>query len=770
MPPDRCRSRRGLLVSRFAAPVGILVAVAYVFHLPVLTDAQFFFRDAIRLSLPDRLFMWGELRDGRLPLWFPFEGLGVPFVGQLSTGILHPINLVYVVLPFQKAYQLNFVLSSGMAGISTYALARLRGISVAGALTSGLAFALCGPLVTQSNLTYLVSNASIPLALSLFEASARTPKLWRGLVASFGLASLVFSGDPQGALAVLAFMVSDAFAFRGRDRAVRLRLIVAIALGAALVAAVQLLPAIAAFLESPRMLIVSSSHEMWSLRPARLLELFVAGIADPNANDRYSALALGGDYPWMPSIFIGSGVLAFAVAGVRRDRRAATLGIVGIVFLWLSLGPSFGLERMFSRFIPLWSGFRYPEKLLAFFAFAACVLSGSGFDMALSGRANWEIRCSAGIPLASLLGIHIVLASRLGGDWKPVLERATVHLLPAVLTGLGLLLLRRRTFFSRPALAIALTIVPLLLADQQSLKLIPSRDLFAIPWAAEVLLERHGGQAPPRIFSRDPKDKRPRVPNAPSPEESVNYFSRSLLVPDFNAPMGIENFVGYHPFPKESQVRLLSQDAPLLFARLLPTFGVEYIVALDSGTRWPDQWEEIARHSEAGIVILRARRPMSRAYIARSAVSVPTAPEAIRLLCTPSFHPEDTAAIEGPTIPYDSTPRDRGTAEVTRWSPQSVDVEATMDAAGILVLNDAFDSGWRVTADGEPRELIRVNGAVRGLRLEAGKHLVHFWYSPPLFWTGLAITLGTLVLGLLGCAFHDWRGGPRLRPSAGPPQ
>jgi hypothetical protein len=49
----------------------------------------------------------------------------------------------------------------------------------------------------------------------------------------------------------------------------------------------------------------------------------------------------------------------------------------------------------------------------------------------------------------------------------------------------------------------------------------------------------------------------------------------------------------------------------------------------------------------------------------------------------------------------------------------------------ILVYNDSYTSYWKAYLDGIPVELLRVNGAFKGIRVPAGYHTAEFAYQPP---------------------------------------
>src|SRR5690606_19396070 len=79
-------------------------------------------------------------------------------------------------------------------------------------------------------------------------------------------------------------------------------------------------------------------------------------------------------------------------------------------------------------------------------------------------------------------------------------------------------------------------------------------------------------------------------------------------------------------------------------------------------------------------------------------------------------------------------------------------LKANATAASVLLLNDKYDSGWSVTVNGKPAELLRCNYLMRGVFLpEAGEHTVEFSFRRPLGPT--YITLSAIVIGLGLCTW-----------------
>lgn len=87
-------------------------------------------------------------------------------------------------------------------------------------------------------------------------------------------------------------------------------------------------------------------------------------------------------------------------------------------------------------------------------------------------------------------------------------------------------------------------------------------------------------------------------------------------------------------------------------------------------------------------------------------------------------------------------------AAIRSYRSQDVQIEASLDRSGILVLNDTAYPGWTATVDGRPAAWTNANYLFRGVLLAPGKHAVRFQYQPKSFRRGAAIS-GLTMAGLL---------------------
>jgi hypothetical protein len=111
------------------------------------------------------------------------------------------------------------------------------------------------------------------------------------------------------------------------------------------------------------------------------------------------------------------------------------------------------------------------------------------------------------------------------------------------------------------------------------------------------------------------------------------------------------------------------------------------------------------------------------------------------------FDPKRVALLEtGEPMPAD--PRWSGAAgriALAAREPGRLSLDATLPAAGVLVLFDAYEAGWRASVDGRPAELERADFAFRGIRLGAGSHRVELAYRPRGLREGAGLALAALL-------------------------
>jgi hypothetical protein len=127
----------------------------------------------------------------------------------------------------------------------------------------------------------------------------------------------------------------------------------------------------------------------------------------------------------------------------------------------------------------------------------------------------------------------------------------------------------------------------------------------------------------------------------------------------------------------------------------------------------------------------------------------------LKMLVSTNFDPWQTVLVSTPLpgVPAaNAANQNAGSIEFKSYAPKNIVFSAQADAPAVLLLNDRFDSHWRVLVDGKPAELLRCNFIMRGVYLPPGQHTVELKFSlpnGPFYVTLTAIVVGLCLVGYL---------------------
>ncbi len=414
---------------------GDLVAVALIvacllgmFWRVVFTSALFFYRDVCNYTYPTALLIRDLCRHGWLPYWNPYLNYGQPVLANPNLLFFYPYTLLLILLPFDLAYSLHFVLHFALAGIGTYLLARTWGQSYLGAFFAAFVFVFSGQVLSLGNVYNTVACAAwIPWALLATEYALESKRLrpWILLVVVFSLHWL--AAEPLTMMTTFGLSLAYAFYRRGtRDKLwskTNLRLLgifFLVGCGMLLLCAVQFLPAADMLSQSRRGNGLSFREiSTWSVTPLSFL-----GILTPN----FSGSVMAGPSGWVwlmsdnnnaynISDFLGFVPIFFALAGwaIGADRRRKFAGAAAGILLLLSLGhytPVFALARLL---LPVLAVVRFPIKMMVHVTFLVAILAGWGFDALRGAAPPWKApRGRLAVPLEIFLACTLLV---LGIAW-----------------------------------------------------------------------------------------------------------------------------------------------------------------------------------------------------------------------------------------------------------------------------------------------------------------------------------------------------------------
>jgi Bacterial membrane protein YfhO len=176
----------------------------------------------------------------------------------------------------------------------------------------------------------------------------------------------------------------------------------------------------------------------------------------------------------------------------------------------------------------------------------------------------------------------------------------------------------------------------------------------------------------------------------------------------------------------------------------------------------PDRWKLLGQTSL--VDVYENKDSLPRAWVA-SDTRVLDEEAMLRVIRTGLFpdgekwDPLRTALVET-SVPLDSTTGNRS-AEIVKYDANRIDLRVDCDATSLVVLSENHYPGWRAYIDGQNVDVARVDYALRGVVVPAGKHEISFRYRPKSVLIGFLISLVTALV-LIGLCL---RGAKSERPA-----
>jgi len=177
----------------------ILGLFGWMFADVLFGSATFVYRDAGHFYHPLLHFVRTLWHSGQVPLWNPYENLGVPLAANPTAGVFYPGSLILLLpIGYDAAYKLYILAHVLLAAGATYRLARHWHASAEAAGAAALAYAFGGSVLFQyANVVFLVGAAWLPLALLAADRMLVERRVGWALALGAVLAMMTLGGDPQ---------------------------------------------------------------------------------------------------------------------------------------------------------------------------------------------------------------------------------------------------------------------------------------------------------------------------------------------------------------------------------------------------------------------------------------------------------------------------------------------------------------------------------------------------------------------------------------------
>jgi hypothetical protein len=709
------------------------------------------------------------LHAGTFPAWNPYTFAGTPFLANFQLAWLSPFSLPLWLAPLNYGLGLAAALKLWTAGFGSYLLARELRLSFWPAMLAAVSFALGAfDVLWLSHGVFVSVAALLPWMVWLAERIVRRGRALDGFALAVVAVCAITGGHPGTQVHVFAATALYALlrvAVRPggrRERLARLGLVGGVLALAALATAVLLLPAnraaagtvgIAARRNgSPSYL--SSMIPWHALRTA----LF------PDWWGRPSEHVAAGPSTYRERTFY-AGSVALLLAGVALVapgawRRKAPFAVLAVLGAAIAVRTP-GLWDLVIR-LPLFDQVQN-GRILLWFTFAVPLLAAFGLQ-ALLDDPGLVRRAAAVLGVGALAGLVAIASLRLSGR--------TI--------GDALATMVQRTDAGRPAAALSLASVGWWLVWVAAVAAVLAawrRHRSRVPWllgalvallaALDVLHFAHGYQpmGPPA------QTVPPRTP-------AIAYLQRHagegriagvvahvevgtwMLQPEWSLVFGLRDVRGYDvPQPTERFFRvwrLMGSDIvtpyenPIFTAasvHVLGVLGARWILAPPEARSAPPGVRLAYRGREARVFLNPGAA--SRAIVAAHVAAVSGEDGEVAAIRAARFDPRTDAVVRRDDAARVGAPvaGARGTARIVGERNARVTLRASLSRAGLVVLDDAWAPGWRVTVDGRPARPLRADVLVRAVAVPAGTHTVEWRYVVPGLREGALLSVvGVLLL------------------------
>ena len=773
------QQRQPFLIDLIAIGSFLLLVLVFfwksVFGLGVIASA-----DLVVLFYPYKAYIRDLISQGELPLWNPLIYLGVPLLANIQTGVLYPPDFLFALFSFPSALTWSVVLHIWWALTGMYLFLRYGlGTTVFAAWIGALCFGLGGFLIPHiGQMNVLHTAVWLPwILLCAIRASASLSPTWL-LLGGIATAFCFTAGHTQefyySILMVALFCAYSAIAAPNGESSRWWPLFVPViflVIGSILSAA-QLLPTLEAVAHSFRRggLPLEESTALAINPNDVLLTLFPRYWAQP-------------DIGFVGYIGVGGAILAFLGAlQVARQRWVPFFLLFALLAFVLALGTSTPLFDFLHTVLPGFSLFRVPARWLFLVSFSLATVAAFGADrlrddLRPEERRQLSLALLLGTVVASLLlvayigRLYLIGSEQSLPDPKVVVFWATTaviiyattllvlhHGLANVLAYLivGGIVLVELFFASRP-LEFNQVLPPEIYTHSATTEQLsrhwtdaryisiaaerfPLEDEEARMQALQESLSEAWAQ-PAIVYGKYSDELRPNL-NLPLGMATADGHDGGILPSRYYADLrgALLNDTEFMP---HLSLSLLESDQ--FDAKLWGLINVRYLVTDHQQTDPGPGWELVGQARTDGPLLFENSELLPRAFVVFETV---VDDDPLRLQ---TIDVARQVLVERPIPELVGGTGEPVAATIVSDSALRVEIQTTTLQPGLLVLSDSYFPGWTATVNGSPREIHRVDVALRGVLIPSGEHTVVFEYQPRWFQIGVVVSLigWLLTLALL---------------------
>ena len=709
--------------------------------------------DATNQFYPWRYLAIKLMKQGELPLWNNYEFSGTPLLAVPSTAALYPLNFLFFIFSFNKAWTILVILQPFLAGTFFYLFLRNKKLTKIAALLGSVCFSFGSYFLLSSEFNSLGHTTLwFPLALLAVDKLFQKAQVIWILLLSISLTLSILAGFIQfafyGYLLVVIYAIFHLIFSKKLSKAIFL--IIFSLFFSLLLSAIQLLPFIDLLRESGRMEAYGNINVITNFFiPLRQLIMFVAPdfFGNPATANYWGQI----NYYEFCGYFGISAVLfiLYLLFSRRCNKDVIFWFLIGFLSIFLAIkNPISSLP--YSLRIPFLSSL-IPARLLFFATFAFSFLAATGFDF-LNKDLDLQNRKKSFLSLiVSFVALGLIL----------------------------LFLWRQASFFSPKLLTISMRnlILPILYFCLTGFLLIISyfvskkkRNLFffLILLIISFDLTRQGRKF---LSFIDINLVYPETKTTQFLRENLGYsrfipLHQEIFGTNHQTVYGLEGAEGYNPihnknyslFVAKGQEEIPFESLSTNFERtvygrryksnVFKLLSVKYFLSFDNLENFKDY---PLVFSEGKTKIFENKKALPKVFLSCRWEKTTSPLETMNKIILLG-NPAEKIFLEKDVGVDCKKEENLGEAEITTYSSGRVEVNSRTPDSRILVFSDVFFPGWKVLIDGFEKEILKVDYVLKGVVVPEGNHRVVFIYDPQSFKIGAGISILAFLalMGLIG--------------------
>lgn len=730
----------------------LLVLLPLIFFSKAIFSQNYMFypsQDIISIFSQEKLLFQDSVKNlGTIPLWNPYIFSGSPFLGNPTSAMFYPINLLFLFFPVDSTFGYIFMIDTILMGLFTYLFAKSIKLDKFSSFMSAITMMFSGPMISlifPGHLINLDTFIWFPLILLIYEKAIKKQKMTYAVLAAFPIALTLLAGASQIAIFSLlsgfiyfTFRVISNLPKNNKSLYVRKMFAIfflSIIIGF-LLAAVQILPTSEFSKLSARSNGLSYGFASdFSLHPKQIVSFVFPYFFGNPANGTY----WGKGNFWGLNGYIG--ILPFASALIallfKPRRLTITFFIVGLFALLFSLGKYAFIFPFFYKYIPQFDSFRAPARFLYVYAFSFAILAGIGSNILIQKASlikKYLSKISFLIFFVSIFSsataIFLLLNKNIAFYEKYILNNSYA-------VGIDHLSLYSQLISGIVLFSVVLLIFSVALFLRVENKL--STNIFKILFVVIILFDLwfFGSKFISVKKIEEVYATSNLIKTVKNDNETFRIFDKEGLYLPITERNKIENITGSHSlYIKDYRDFVWSigehQNTP--YESFFQINKIEYPIFLDLLN---------VKYIIANNQLIKNPNFLPRAYIVPNAIVLPKN-ETLTKLKDKDFNARKQIILQknpGVNLTNYSSFQE---VKIHHREPNKINLQANLNNPGFLVLSEIDYPGWKAYDNGRQLEIFNTGYILRSVFLKSGNHNISFIYEPGSYKIGKIISLVTL--------------------------